>query len=267
MRIASLNALSDPERFLERLEQICVEARDAGVEVLALQEIPGGQHGAIRQIARDNGFPAQHLESGRAGDGLGTFGTSVFDDSGTVTVSHGTGSRKFSWVRLRGVWVLNVHLTWGAHNEPARLEEVAALDAFAAARHDEVMRGVADAQEPLFVLAGDCNAEPDNDCIRFLRGKTGHAGRGTYWTEATLGTDLESVPTTREKNFWGRRTAASKGLDPDTLPPRRIDFLFVRGWRHGNRGTPTGTRRFGVSITPSGFEVSDHYGWVTDLQE
>src|SRR5690606_23495648 len=104
------------------------------------------------------------------------------------------------------------------------------------------------------VLLGDLNAEPDNDCVRFLRGKTPVDGVGTYWTEATLGTELQHVTTTRETNQWGRQSAASRGVDADLLYPRRIDYIFVRGWRHGGRGTMRDTERFGTSVTPGGIE-------------
>lgn len=267
MRIATLNVMGIPDRFRERLAQVFAEAQGAGVELLALQELPPDEHAAIRDIARSYGFTAQHINPGRAGDGVGSFATTEFDATGTVTVAHPDGQRRFLWVASRGFLVINVHLSWGGHKEADRLREVAELDAFAAAHREALDLAVAGAPEPLAVLLGDFNAEPDNDSIRFLRGKTTIAGRGTYWTEATLGTPLQHVPTTRERDHWGRLTAASKGLDAELLYPRRIDYLFVSGWRHGNRGTAAGTESFGTSTTSSGVELSDHYGWVTELQD
>lgn len=304
MRIASLNALSDPEYRRERVTQMFVEAADQNVDVLCLQEVPREMHAEIRGIARAHRYAWQHLVSGVPGDEVGTFSRVPVEDAGTFTVAHPDGGvgevpigqpyaqRTFAWVRLQGFLIINVHLTWGAHNEPARLREVAAIEAFAAdavragaaptgegpargvAARDGVLANPAGSAGPsavsaelVPVLAGDVNAEPDNDCVRFLRGKTPIDGVGTYWTEATLGTDLQHVPTTRETNQWGQQSARSRGVDASLLHPRRIDFIFARGWRHGGRGTMLGTARFGESVTPEGIELSDHYGWVTDLQE
>lgn len=282
MRIASLNALSDPDFILERVTQMFVEADAEGVDVLGLQEVPLAIHSEIGEIARAHEYPWQHVVSGVPGDEVGTFSRVPIEASGTLTVTRPAArpvdiaigephpERKFSWVTVRGFLIFNVHLTWGAHNEPARLCEVAAIEAYA---RDAIVAAGTGAEsasasrELVPVLLGDLNAEPDNDCVRFLRGKTPIDGVGTYWTDATLGTELQHVPTTRETNQWGRQSAQSRGVDASLLYPRRIDFMFSRGWRHGGRGTFRNAKLFGSSVTPDGIELSDHYGWVADLEE
>lgn len=275
MRIASLNALSDIDDRPERLTQIFVEASGLGVDVLALQEVPNEVHGTIRDLANAHGYAWQHTMTGVPGDEVATFSRLPIDDSGSFTVIHPPpiSSRRFAWVQVQGFLIANVHLTWGAHNEAARLREVSAIEIFVADAVTAHAGAATTDQQPqaarpelVSVLVGDFNAEPDNDCIRFLRGKTTINGASTYWTEATLGTDLQHTPTTRETNQWGQQSARSRGVDASLLYPRRIDFIFTRGWRHGGRGTMRNTRLFGTSVTPGGSELSDHYGWVTDLE-
>lgn len=276
MRIASLNALSDIDARDERLRQMFVEASERDVDVLALQEVPAEVHGTVRDLASAHGYAWQHTVTGVPGDEVATLSRLPIEGSGsfTVTPSPADTGRRFSWVQVQGFWIANIHLTWGAHNEAARLREVSAIEAFVtdlaglpgpSATADP--EALAAGQEVVPVLLGDFNAEPDNDCIRFLRGKTTLDGRGTYWTEATLGTELQHTPTTRETSRWGQQSALSRGLDASLLYPRRIDFIFTRGWRHGGRGTMRNTQLFGTSMTPEGHELSDHYGWVTDIEE
>ena len=275
MRIASLNSLSDPEMIGERVAQVFVEADHLNVDVLALQEVPEEYHPDFVRIADAHGYSSSRLGSGVPGDGTGIFSRIPITDAGTLVVEHPSlipagdePARRFVWAEVNGFLVINAHLTWGAHNEPKRLREVAGIEAFAAETvSTHTVEHGPDATELVPILTGDFNAEPDNDCVRFLRGKTPIDGVGTYWTEATLGTEFQHTPTTRERNHWGQQSARSQGLDASLLYPRRIDFIFVRGWRHGGRGTLRGTVPFGTTLTPEGFDVSDHFGWVTDVQE
>lgn len=163
----------------------------------------------------------------------------------------------------RPIEVTSVHLTHGGAREAARLDQAADLD---------TLLGTASADDTtvLRVLAGDFNTVPDGDTHRFLTGRTAHKGWSTLWLDAWDTTRPgEDGVTSSPSNPWAVRTALRAGItDPSMLPARRIDYVFVHGWRYGRPGMPlechvVGTEpicRDRVALLPS-----DHYAVVTDL--
>lgn len=117
---------------------------------------------------------------------------------------------KTPWGRLP---VFCTHLNWKLHQGHVRVQQVRELVAFVDRESDE--------GDLPAVLAGDFNAEPESDEIRYLRGLTGLGGECVYfcdcWAAAGDGT---SGATFVRRNGYARN---------DQEPDRRIDYVFVRG--------------------------------------
>lgn len=71
------------------------------------------------------------------------------------------------------------------------------------------------------VVAGDFNAAPDTDEIRFMRGLTSLAGRRTVWQDAFLRVHPDEKGITWSSSNPYTAPAAHVDLD------RRIDYIFV----------------------------------------
>lgn len=168
------------------------------------------------------------------------------------------------WARTRGIEVVSAHLTADPRSGLTRQRQVAFLDEAITQRRDR--------SSPLPpVLAGDFNADPDSDEIRFLRGHTAIDGRTTYWCDA-----------------WAAAGAPGHGWTLDhhnplqaitRVPDRRVDYVFVGDnfgytWRRGPTGPelrPTaGTgvvraARIVCDRSLTGVMASDHYGLLVDV--
>jgi endonuclease/exonuclease/phosphatase family metal-dependent hydrolase len=111
------------------------------------------------------------------------------------------------------------------------------------------------------VLMGDFNADPDSDEIRYLRGLHGVDGRSVFFTDAWSYVNGVAPGFTFDRgNAFAARAHE---------PPRRIDYIFVRGPDAKFRGEPLETRlAFTRSAKTSQGPVwaSDHFGVVTDLE-
>lgn len=150
--------------------------------------------------------------------------------------------------------VFVTHLNWKLHEGSIRVRQVA----FIAERIKE-LAPIDEARFPP-VLMGDLNADPDSDEIRFLRGLATLDGRSVYFADAwAYGGDGTPGYTFDRKN---RFAALSHE------PPRRIDYIFVRGPDRSFRGEPLVTR---LAFTesedgPAGTVwPSDHFGVFTEL--
>lgn len=150
--------------------------------------------------------------------------------------------------------VFVTHLNWKLHHGSVRVRQVA----FICERIKDLAPLDGDALPP--ILMGDFNAEPDADEIRFLRGLTSLDGRSVYFADAWIyGGDGTPGYTFDSKN----RFAAVAHE-----PPRRIDYIFVRGPDTKLRGEPQKTRlAFATRVPAPGGDLwpSDHFGLVTEL--
>jgi endonuclease/exonuclease/phosphatase family metal-dependent hydrolase len=109
------------------------------------------------------------------------------------------------------------------------------------------------------VLMGDFNAEPDADEIRFLRGLHTRDGRSVYFADAWVyGGDGTAGVTYDPRNDYARKNRE---------PPRRIDYIFVRGPDAELRGEPLHTRLAFHRPTPGPEPIwpSDHFGVYTEI--
>ena len=111
------------------------------------------------------------------------------------------------------------------------------------------------------VLMGDFNAEPEADEIRYLRGLHTRGGRSVHFADAWVyGGDGSPGFTYDPKNEYARRNRE---------PPRRIDYIFVRGPDAELRGEPLHARlAFHEPVAGKDGPVwpSDHFGVYAEIQ-
>jgi endonuclease/exonuclease/phosphatase family metal-dependent hydrolase len=151
--------------------------------------------------------------------------------------------------------VFVTHLNWKLHHGAVRLRQVAAI-----CDRIKALAPIEDDSRLPPVLMGDLNADPDADEIRFLRGLTAIDGNTVYFADAWIyGGDGGPGHTFDRRNRFAALAHE---------PPRRIDYIFVRGPDSKLRGEPLRTRlAFATKVdSPSGdIWPSDHFGVVTDL--
>ena len=138
--------------------------------------------------------------------------------------------------------VFTTHLDWELDGSPARCQQVRfiadQIDAFIAAAPrppGSPQPGAAQADVLPAILAGDFNAEPQSDEIRFLTGHHGLAGadgqapRGVYfsdcYTRALVVEDKcpDDHPSAPGATFARRNPFAARAGEPD----RRLDYIFA----------------------------------------
>lgn len=291
LRVATLNIWNRSGPWPERLAGIRAEVRQLSPEILGLQEVlrqvPGGgdpdgvwtvpealpdddASGMSDQASVIAAGTHRHVGYARAadyGNGL-AFGNAVlskhpivehtaFELPGRETGE--TRSLLYTLVQhpegLLPVFV--THLNWKLHHGAVRVRQVQ----FICERIKELAPTTGgDATRLPPVLMGDFNASPDADEIRYLTGLATVDGKSVYFADAwAYGGDGTPGFTFDRKN----RFAANAHE-----PPRRIDYIFVRGPDAKLRGEPLETRvAFSKWVPGAGGPVwpSDHFGVVTDL--
>jgi endonuclease/exonuclease/phosphatase family metal-dependent hydrolase len=145
--------------------------------------------------------------------------------------------------------VFVTHLNWKLHHGSVRIRQIKEL----VAKVTE-LAPLGTTFPP--VLMGDFNAEPESDEIRFLRGFATLDGQSVFFADAWVyGGDGGPGFTFDRRNPYAARSHE---------PPRRIDYIFVRGPDVQLRGEPLTTRV--VFDAPEGdVWASDHFGLYTEL--
>lgn len=149
--------------------------------------------------------------------------------------------------------VFVTHLNWKLHHGSVRLAQVRFIvdKIFELAPIDE-------SRLPP-VLMGDFNAGPEADEIRYLSGHATIEGKSVYFADAwTHGGEGPGYTFDRRNRF------AALAHEP----PRRIDYIFVRGPDRKFRGEPLATRLAFASATPhpdGELWPSDHFGVVSEI--
>jgi endonuclease/exonuclease/phosphatase family metal-dependent hydrolase len=243
-------------------------------DVIGLQEVmrlvrPGSteplspEHDQAAEIAAGFGYEIAFAGAAEYGNGLvmGNAVLSRYPISETSTFrlpDEGSGEgRSLLYAQLTSPWgrlpVFVTHFNWRFDHGFVRLAQAA----FVAARVSELAPAQAGALPP--VLMGDFNAEPDADEIRYLRGLHVLNGKSVHFADAWLyGGDGSGGFTFDPKNDYARRNRE---------PPRRIDYIFVRGPDAELRGEPLHTRLAFHRVQPGNEAVwpSDHFGLYTEL--
>jgi endonuclease/exonuclease/phosphatase family metal-dependent hydrolase len=109
---------------------------------------------------------------------------------------------------------------------------------------------------PPAVLAGDFNAQPDSDEIRFLRGLTTLDGESVYFADCWALTG----PGGPGHTFDRRNPYALRAHEPSS----RIDYVFVRGPDAHFRGEPL-SARIALDAPTDDVWPSDHFAVVADI--
>lgn len=180
-------------------------------------------------------------------------------------VLHPAGAALVRSISGRAFLVGSAHLPWGAAHEPTRTETVARISSWLGE-----LSGHADIGRPddtfVTVLTGDFNSDPDSSTLRYLTGREGHGGSGTFWLDSFEHAGTGVGATSGPSNPWLAQTARSVGIrQPHLLPERRIDYVMVRGWVYGRPGCPLSARVIGATPTAGGVCASDHAAVLVEL--
>ncbi|HEY6557549.1 MAG TPA: endonuclease/exonuclease/phosphatase family protein [Polyangiaceae bacterium] len=276
LRIATLNVWNKSGPWPARLELIRAELARAQPDVLGLQEIlrlspsdgaeshPGPETCQASEIAEGLGYQVVYGPASDWHGGL-TLGNAlcsrypILDHQNFVLPGAESGeTRALLYARVQtpdgALPVFVTHLNWKLHHGSVRTAQIKAV-----VGHVFDLAPKGDTCLPP-VLMGDFNAEPEADEIRYLRGYTGLGGSTVYFTDAWVYAGDGSQGAT----FDRRNRFAALAHEP----PRRIDYIFVRGPDRKFRGEPRKTElAFTANATQGGEDVwpSDHFGLVTEL--
>jgi endonuclease/exonuclease/phosphatase family metal-dependent hydrolase len=263
IRVVTLNIWNRQGPWPRRLELIRKGLRDLDPDLVGLQEVlrlPGAGPDQAEEIAAGTDLHVAFGEAWKIMGGPLLFGNALLSRWPILahaayplpTAEEAEGrSLLYALVEApRGrLPVFVTHLSWQFHVAHVRALQVRAVD-------DHVRALVEPGMLPP-ILLGDFNAEPDSDEIRFLRGLSALGGRGTYWADCFGLTGRGPGHTYTPENGFAAEAHE---------PPRRIDYVFVRGPDRGHRGEPLAARV--VLDTPEdGVWPSDHQGVYAEISD
>lgn len=267
LRILTLNVwnLSGPWR--ERRDAIVAWLRRLDADIVCLQEIvDDGTRNSARWLAEGAGYPSVAYAGVDVGEGR-TFGNAILS---RVAIDHeaaydlpdappgagggagGDVARLLLHARTGGIDVFCTHLT--SLHASGWLRELQCVEV------DRLVREHADADAALPpILAGDFNADPDADEIRFLCGLTSMEGRSAFFQDAwrVAGGGRDGAPGWTWDN---RNPFAVLDFEPD----RRIDYVFV-GWRRPSGAGRVEACRVVCDRALGGVFPSDHFGLLAEI--
>lgn len=262
LSVATLNIWNRFGPWPERLAAIRAGVGALAPDLLGLQEVlklEAGEGDSLDQLAAiADGF-GYHVAHGCAkGERWGNAAlarwpisrTKVFDLPRGATEEKRTLLFAETLSPLGPIPFFVTHLNWKfdeGHVREMQVREIATLIA-----------SLVTGQSFPAILVGDFNAEPDADEIRFLRGLTSLGGaRRVYFQDvfAAAGDGSPGFTFTRSNPF----AAALQE------PPRRIDYVFVRGRDERGRGQPL-EARVCFDQPVDGTFPSDHFGVVSTLR-
>lgn len=270
MRIATLNIWNRSGPWERRLELIRTELGLLRPDVLGLQEVlalrdadpADASASQAREIAEGTDYSIAYGAAQDLGQGL-DFGNAVLSKYPIVEQqvfrlpgeeSGETRSLLYALVDApqAPLPVYVTHFNWKLHHGSIRVRQMKfVVDTIL--EHSPIRGGHAKLPP---VLMGDFNAEPESDEIRFLRGLATLDGRSVYFSDAWIaGGDGTPGYTFDRRNQFA-------GLAHE--PPRRIDYIFVRGPDRRWRGEPLSTR-LAFDREEDGVWPSDHFGLVCDI--
>jgi endonuclease/exonuclease/phosphatase family metal-dependent hydrolase len=236
--------------------------RELSPDVVTLQEVrevPGQLPNQAETLAKAIGFhyvfsPATPLGGGE--EGLAILSRQPIVEHEALELPHAEPKERRILLSARvqngqgSVWVHTTHLNYRLTHGKQREEQVQAIA-------DSVAGRTSDSSQ---ILAGDFNARPEADEIRFLRGLVTLGGRRTYFQDA-----WERLHPGDAGLTWARKnpyTAKLAFLEPD----RRIDYIFVTPMRGDGRGTiHSCAMAFDKPGADSVF-ASDHFGLLAEIQ-
>lgn len=264
LRVLTLNMWHREDPWELRREVIRRGLRKLDPDIIGFQEVLELRAGELKQnqlddLLRDFPYryafgPAQTLGVGfEFGNAVASkhplHGQQVFKLPGEETGE--TRSVVHAWVTtpFGEVPVFVTHLNWKLDHGSVRIRQVQRLVELIE-RHAPV----SETWPP--ILMGDFNAEPESDEIRFLRGFATIENKSIFFADAwAYGGDGGPGFTFDRKNPYAARSHE---------PPRRIDYIFVRGPSARWQGEPL-TTRLVFDEPEDGVYASDHFGVYTEL--
>lgn len=264
LRLLSLNIWHREAPWEQRREVIRRGLRALQPDIVALQEVLELRMGdtvqsQAEELLRDLPYrfvfgPAQHIGPGfEFGNALASR-YPLHDHEVLPLPGAETGeTRSLVFARVETPYglvpVCATHLNWKLHHGSVRIRQLQRIVEFI-----EERAPIGETYPP--ILMGDLNAEPDSDEIRFLRGFATLEGKSVFFADAwTYGGDGGPGFTFDRRNPYAARSHE---------PPRRIDYIFVRGPDAAWRGEPLATKL--VFTQPEdGVWASDHFGLYSEL--
>jgi endonuclease/exonuclease/phosphatase family metal-dependent hydrolase len=257
VRVATLNIWNRLGPWEERLAAIRAAVAAEDVDVLALQEVvclPGFDQAAL--IAEGHGYHVVHGRHTGARLPLGNAVLSRFPVIRSEAFDLPTGDtierRSLVFTELDApsgkIPFFTTHLNWRLSEGHVREQQVRFVV-------DTIARLCPEGDHFPPVLAGDLNADPDADEIRFLRGLTSLGGKSTHFADA-FALAGQGPGTT----FARRNPFAALLHEPD----RRVDYILVRLGDDRRRGEPV-EAHVGFDTPHEGVYPSDHFGVVATL--
>jgi endonuclease/exonuclease/phosphatase family metal-dependent hydrolase len=267
LSVLSLNLWHDAGPYPERVERIREWIDRLNPDLIGFQEVYRGddRHQAV-EILGDRGY---HIDYGRAGAFREIdFGNAVAtrwpirERAELKLPESGDGETRAALaVELEspfGPLCFTVtHLNWTFEHGAVRERQVVALCDFVLARH---RAGGFPA-----IVAGDFNAEPESDEIRYMTGLHSIGGRSVYFNDAwRVAPALAGVAgAAREDGMtWSNRNPYARAVfEPD----RRIDYIFTGMPRHDGVGAVEQCRVV-CNEEKGGVWPSDHFGVYAELR-
>ena len=270
LRVGTLNIWNRSGPWLERLPLIRQELARRDIGVLGLQEVlrfvgpDGSEMSQTDEIVEgaEAEYHSAYARGSKLGGGL-EFGNAVLSRypivesrSLALPATEGVTGRCVLYALIDTPWgelpVFNTHLSWELHKSKERIEQVRLLVDYVF-EHAPLSKKLLPP-----VVMGDFNAEPGSDEIRYMKGLATIEGRSVYFADAwEYGAARDASP-----GYTFDRKNAHAALAHE--PPRRIDYIFVRGPDRKYRGEPLSTE-LAFCDERDGVWPSDHFGLVTDL--
>jgi endonuclease/exonuclease/phosphatase family metal-dependent hydrolase len=260
LKVLTINIWNRQGPWARRCELLRRGIERLAPDVIGLQEvIHGGADSQLVALSSGLGYRYAFGEAIARGDGS-SYGNGVMArfPVGGERVHPLPGAdedepRSVLAVRVLTPWgripVMVTHLAWRPNHGFVRERQAVAMAAIADA---EAAEGLLPA-----ILMGDFNAGPDASEIRFLSGLHAIDGRSTYFADC-----FDQCGKGPGYTFDGRHNPFAA---PWLEPPRRIDYVLVRGPDAQGRGKPLRAEVVFTSLV-DGVAPSDHYGVLATIR-
>lgn len=262
IRLITLNLWQEQGPWERRLEMIRQRLAELRPDVVCLQEVrqkAGVIPNQAETLASGLGLTNVHYCTAQPWGG-GDEGVAIISrfplqekDSRPLPHTEGRSGRVCVGACLEApegaFWAFTTHLAYRLTDGALREAQVSEVDRFVSSK----------ASSTASILAGDFNARPESDEIRFLKGLTSIGGQRTFYQDAfALRNPGAAGHTWCSENPY---TAALSWLEPD----RRLDYIFVTPQTSKGAGVVHRCRIVCNEPDASGLWCSDHYALLAEI--
>ncbi|MEE2570990.1 endonuclease/exonuclease/phosphatase family protein [Janibacter sp. G349] len=268
LRVLTLNIWMDPRDRAERDALLLQGLEEHDADIVFLGEVLRTPERDAYQIVKDSSPLHWHHASDYREIGWLPWGTAVGTrwepksvDIHTLPAANGPHVWEMVLPLPIGVDMLflGARPSWKFTDEAARVEQ-----ALFVTELEERRRQVAPT-----ILAGDFDAAPDQDCIRFYTGKSAVNGRSAAFrdTFAIAGDGTPGYTWTTDNPWVARTVVDGQGIVPNYFVQephhRRIDYVFAGSTEnHGLVESVITNSKVVFAEYPT---ASDHYGVLSDI--